>query len=136
MLQYRSVGSLTVDAVDISDGLRDVMTPPSAQSTQVPLLGTILLWGLAVLALPYLLDVAFIGDLTPTHYAQESIDAEDAQDTDGKAHTAELGEKSVPSSSLDLLAGQLSRLRIPEPVGSPPLLGLGSSLASRPPPAI
>jgi len=30
---------------------------------------------LVFFALPYLIDVAYYGDLTPTHYAQETLDA-------------------------------------------------------------
>lgn len=32
---------------------------------------------LAFLLLPYLIDVAYYGDFTPTHYAQENINAEE-----------------------------------------------------------
>jgi hypothetical protein len=32
---------------------------------------------LAFLLLPYLIDVAYYGDFTPTHYAQENIDDEE-----------------------------------------------------------
>jgi len=41
---------------------------------------------LAFLLLPYLVDVAYYGDFTPTHYAQEnSVDEEDARSIVAKA---------------------------------------------------
>jgi hypothetical protein len=41
--------------------------------------GTILI--LAFPLLPYLVDVAYYGDFTPTHYAQETIDDEEGADS-------------------------------------------------------
>jgi len=43
-----------------------------------------MLFVVAFLALPYLVDVAFYGDYTPTHYAQEIVADEDTQDIDDK----------------------------------------------------
>src|SRR5262249_18366422 len=42
---------------------------------------------IALLALPYLVDVAFYGDFTPTHYAQETSLDEPLQDVDGRDST-------------------------------------------------
>lgn len=41
--------------------------------------GTIVLLALAFLALPYLVDVAFFADSTPTHFSQENLVNEDIQ---------------------------------------------------------
>ena len=56
---------------------------------------------LAFLLLPYLVDVAYYGDFTPTHSAQESVDNKNEVDrfddpesllcTDSQAHAGEAG---------------------------------------------
>jgi hypothetical protein len=48
----------------------------------IPSDGRMILFVIAVLALPYLVDVAFYGDFTPTHYAQEIVSDEDPQNSD------------------------------------------------------
>jgi hypothetical protein len=48
----------------------------------IPSDGRMILFVIAVLALPYLVDVAFYGDFTPTHYAQEIVTDEYVQDGD------------------------------------------------------
>lgn len=92
---------------------------------------------LAFLLLPYLVDVAYYGDLTPTHYAQESlnnkkdVDRVDAQEfplcADDPAHAGEAG------FTLQDAGAQCSHP--PSTVLSPHYLFV-VSLTSRPPPAL
>ena len=43
---------------------------------------------LALISLPYLTDVAFLGDFTPTHFAQENVtESEHVEAQDGQAFT-------------------------------------------------
>jgi hypothetical protein len=55
----------------------------------------LLLFVLAFLSLPYLVDVAFLGDLTPTHYAQENAGTaqEEADLLDGTAPLPHVSEQ-------------------------------------------
>lgn len=92
---------------------------------------------LAFLLLPYLVDVAYYGDLTPTHYAQESLKTNDvarfdAQESllcaDDRAHSRE-AEFTLQDAGTQCSAP----LRAVFP--PPQYLSL-ASLTSRPPPAL
>lgn len=90
---------------------------------------------LAFLLLPYVVDVAYYGDLTPTHSAQENIKKSDddgsyAQDSylcaDDQAHSGEAG--------LTLHDPVVQYYALEKTIFPPQYLYL-ASLASRPPPA-
>ncbi len=90
---------------------------------------------LAFLLLPYLVDVAYYGDLTPTHYAQESVDNKNEVDlfdiqesllyANERAHS---GETGFPLQD----AG--TRCNTPTRIIFPPQNLFLASLTSRPPP--
>ena len=90
---------------------------------------------LAFLLLPYLVDVAYYGDLTPTHYAQESVDNKNEVDrfdiqksplcANGQAHS---GETSLTLQDAGTQCSTPTRTIFP-----PKNLFL-ASVTSRPPP--
>jgi len=93
--------------------------------------------GLILVVIPYIVDVAFLWDLTPVHFAQENIvESEDLQDIDEK------GPGPVLNISDSLLIAQYSRSSAPSDVRvslavSPPcptLILTSATPASRPPP--
>ena len=93
--------------------------------------------GLTLVVIPYIVDVAFLWDLTPVHFAQENIvESEDLQDIDEK------GPGPVLNISDSLLIAQYSRSSAPSDVRvslavSPPcptLILISATPASRPPP--
>ena len=90
---------------------------------------------LAFLMLPYLVDVAYYGDFTLTHYAQEnSIEGEtdnlsDVQMPDG-------GDQEQTLKIETSLKGALTILRSTLPIVFPPKYLLAHPHTSRPPPAI
>jgi hypothetical protein len=96
----------------------------------------LLILGLTLLALPYLVDVGFIGDLTPTHFAQEHVDTEEVQGALPTLHVLQVGllNDLPPSRSRDALLNVMGRLAVPWPTISPPLPLISAAITSRPPP--
>ncbi len=91
---------------------------------------------LAFLLLPYLIDVAYFGDFTPTHYAQENInDEEGAHSFVAKASLSFAVDQSISGVGLRLPAPDVN----PQASFQPGTLLLfqypiSESLTSRPPP--
>ena len=92
---------------------------------------------LCFLLLPYLVDVAYYGDLTPTHYAQEnSNDGEKVDSSDDQASLlcaddqAYSGEAGFTIQDVGTPCNAPPRAVLP-----PPYLFL-AALTSRPPPAL
>ena len=94
---------------------------------------------LAFLLLPYLVDVVYYGDFTPTHYAQENlIDEEDARSILPNASLLVAVDEANPGVGVRLLAPVVnaqtslqagaSRLSHHYPISE--------SLTSRPPPVL
>ena len=99
-------------------------------------------WGvvlfLSLLALPYLVDVAYYGDFTPTHFAQETFIEEDAQALDDKSSfcSTDTQDDVVVSAIFPPLERQTcaqDHLSAGD-LFLPPYL-ISASLVSRPPPA-
>ncbi|HTL62501.1 MAG TPA: hypothetical protein VL261_12710 [Nitrospira sp.] len=67
---------------------------------------------LAFLSLPYLVDLAFLGDLTPTHYAQENTNnaREEIDLLDGTASLPHVTEH-VPSETAAITVRDLGMAR-------------------------
>ena len=93
---------------------------------------------LAFLLLPYLVDVAYYGDFTPTHYAQETIDDEEgAQSAIAKASLSFAVDQAASEVGVSLSAPVVTALRSRQageylPTQYPFL----DSLTSRPPPVL
>ena len=93
---------------------------------------------LAVLSLPYLVDVAFLGDLTPTHYAQESTtDAHEEVDLlDGTASVPNVDEQLQNGTA----APTLRDIRMARRSAVPAILPLEQLFSAyypfRPPPSV
>ena len=75
-----------------------------------------LVLGLAFLAFPYIVDVVFLGDLTPTHYAQETqIEMEDIRAVQDERVTSSITHvtDTVMTSILDLAHTNLPPAVVP-----------------------
>lgn len=94
---------------------------------------------IALLALPYLVDVVYFGDFTPTHFAQENLIEEEIQNF-GEEDVSWPAESHVPTVRGDIL------LRYERFISSLELLSwencfplqylIAVSRTSRPPPAL
>ena len=100
--------------------------------------GTGIVLVLAFLVLPYLVDVAYYGDFTPTHYAQETIDdGEDAESYVAKASLLLFAVDQANSGVRVSLPAPLVNTQESHQAGAFLLaLSLSESLISRPPPAL
>ena len=91
---------------------------------------------ITILGLPYLVDVAFYGDLTPTHFAQEVVADENIQNDDG--------DFSVPLLIDTLIVREMTLMQRPIRMASrlstPTILPreylISASLTSLPPPRL
>lgn len=93
---------------------------------------------LALFVLPYLVDVAYYGDFTPTHFAQENAIEEDilSLDDKGASHVGDQ-QDNVVASEIVIPVEPCTCMQDRPPAGSPfPRQYLiSASLISRPPPA-
>lgn len=97
----------------------------------------VVLFVIALLALPYIIDVAYYGDFTPTHFAQENLIDEDpeALDDKGLSLIADDQDDAVDikiSSHAQRHTGTRDRFSAGDV--SPPQNLVAASLISRPPP--
>jgi hypothetical protein len=99
-------------------------------------------WGvvffLSLLALPYLVDVVYYGDFTPTHFAQETFIEEDAQALDDKGLSFIADDQDdavvIKISSPAQWHTRTQNRSFARDV-SPPQYLVAASLISRPPPS-
>lgn len=97
---------------------------------------SILLVVIVVLGLPYLVDVAFYGDLTPTHFAQEVVD-ESIQNDDEGYLVFLLPAQNIPLGRKILLQHPVRTLSdVPLDTSLPHDYLLFGSLISLPPPRV
>lgn len=93
---------------------------------------------IALLALPYLLDVAYYGDFTPTHFAQENLIDENPEALDDKELSiiaTDQDEAVVIKVSSPAQRHSSTQHRCSGGDVSPPQYLIAASLISRPPPA-
>ncbi len=91
--------------------------------------------GLAFIAIPYIVDVAFLGDLTPTHFAQENIvESKEPQDLDGKGPISDISNGLLIAQYSDWSVSSEVRINRPGPTFPTFVLTL-ASLVPRSPPA-
>ncbi len=89
--------------------------------------------------LPYLVDVAYPGDLSPSHFAQEFVgDGEELDSSDGKSHLTASPDQwyQVGLSQAALKTSQCWLLFHAHTSASPHALLLASLTTSRPPPTV
>ena len=102
-----------------------------------------LVLGLAFLAFPYIVDVVFLGDLTPTHYAQETqIEMEDIRAVQDERVTSSITHDLDTFRIIQIIQAIVSaghsdygRPIIPDAPTSPHRFLTSASPISRPPPA-
>ncbi len=92
--------------------------------------------GLAFIAIPYIVDVAFLGDLTPTHFAQENIvESKDPQVLDEKGPVSDTSDELLIAQYSDSSASSEVRVNLSGTTFCPTFTLTSASLVSRPPPA-
>ena len=92
--------------------------------------------GLAFIAIPYIVDVAFLGDLTPTHFAQENIvESKDPQVLGEKGPVSDTSDGLLIAQYSDSSASSEVRVNFPGTTFCPTFILTSASLGSRPPPA-
>jgi len=92
---------------------------------------------LALLMLPYLVDVAYYGDLTPTHYAQENlVDGETDDLSDVQTSLLNVNDQEQSIETGITLQGTRTTYKSPVWGGLPPQYLFSAHHISRPPPAI
>lgn len=125
----------------MSHGVKDLLVKRYPSQTPLRFKPEPLGFGLAILffLVPYLVDVAYYGDSTPTHYAQANFsDGEEAFVLDGKAALGLSLDQEHSAGAGVRLAVHLPGLSISCPflaVFSPRYLSFSTHL-SRPPPVI
>jgi hypothetical protein len=98
--------------------------------------GSVLVFVIAFLALPYLVDVAFIGDFTATHFAQEIVIEEDSQTADDKGLSYIADDQDQDNAVVTEICFPAQRLSYTQKYFSPgdPQNLISASLISLPPP--
>jgi len=91
--------------------------------------------GLSFVAIPYIVDIAFLWDLTPTHFAQEkSVAGEHFEDIDYKGPLFGSSDSDFRQHS-DSSAPSHVQVNLSVSPLCPALILISASTASRPPPA-
>ena len=90
----------------------------------------------AMLLIPYLVDVAYYGDLTPTHFAQENLQVEDVDSSDATKSLSSSGGHAYPEqASCVRPVDDVTACSPAKTVFAPPNLFV-ASFTSRPPPTL